>query len=261
MCDEIAAAQGLFEATGNLADQGIPCVVTEPVVNQLEVIQIEKHDREGFRQSATARNLGLQVSIEEPAIRQVCQRVGKGEPADFAGRFGGDAFQPCNKTVEPIREFGHFIVTFDRYPNTHVAVFTRNGTQGFNDVVDACDNPTAGDQSQCEQQQCGDETDAKADPDYRIGLLGDVVDRIGKGFQFVRLEQFQLAGHLGIEHGVMCALSSAAGEIAVAFDQIPGQAKTRVVIGEKGGFDIVHNRCFGGIQAADGHDRCEKLVA
>src|SRR5690606_27821946 len=83
--DGIAVTQHLRQAMADLPEQFVAGLVSERVVDGLEAVQVEEHDRQVAVVALRLDHGAGQETIEETAIRQAGQRVVEGEVLDLSG--------------------------------------------------------------------------------------------------------------------------------------------------------------------------------
>ncbi len=78
-CD-VGRAQHLAEPVGDAGERDVPDEVTEPVVDLLEVVEVEDDEREAAVVAARAGDLALERLFEVARVVQARPRVEVGEP-------------------------------------------------------------------------------------------------------------------------------------------------------------------------------------
>ena len=77
---DVGRAQHLAEPVGDAGERGVPDEVVEPVVDPLEVVEVEDDEREPAAVAARARHLALERLLEVARVVEPRPRVEVGEP-------------------------------------------------------------------------------------------------------------------------------------------------------------------------------------
>ncbi len=76
---DVAVAQDVAQRVADARQELVAGGVAEGVVDQLEAVQVEQHQRAGAAMAARAADLALELFLEAPAAEEARQRVAVGE--------------------------------------------------------------------------------------------------------------------------------------------------------------------------------------